>query len=56
MPEVHVPDRLMPIIARILRFRPSDYEQLHGALESVQPALTIEKLVLGVSKALPKSN
>ena len=55
MPEIHVPERIKPIISRILKLGSTDYQQLQEALESVEPALNIESLVVRVSKALPNT-
>ena len=53
MPEFHIPERIKSVVARILRLGDNDYEQILAALESVQPALNVERLIADVSSLLP---
>ena len=55
MSEFYIPDRMKPIVARILALTASDFKQILGVLGSAQPALSIEHLAAEVSKALPKT-
>ena len=54
MSELHIPDRVKPIVARIQALTAPDFERILDTLKSAQPHLSNERLVAEVSEALPE--
>lgn len=50
--DLQVPERIKPVIVRILKLDSKDYQDLLEALESATPSLDVEKLAATVSQEL----